>query len=77
MPLDPSKFGALAMALMEQLEQQHSDDAEVTAMVAIAAVRAPDGSAHISFRAADGSGNGLAPWHFTGLLDYVRDRAEE
>lgn len=69
--MDSTSFGQLATRLMEDMEKEYGDDAEVTAMLAVAAVKDHAGHVYIQYRAADGAGGGLAPWHVEGILDYI------
>ncbi len=71
MPLDPSQVGRLATALAEDMEREYGSESVLTAVIAIAAVKDARGHVYIQHRAADGDGDGLAPWHVKGILNYI------
>jgi len=47
MPIQPERVGALAMSFMEQLEQEHGEAADLTAVGIIAAIDNGDGSSTV------------------------------
>lgn len=71
MSLDPQQIAAMAVQLMEDMEKEYGSDATVTAMLTVAAVKDTKGHVFIQYRAADGEGDGLAPWHVKGILGYI------
>ena len=71
MPIDPEQMAAMAKQLMEDMKREYGADATVTALLTIAAVKDKKGRVFIQYRAVDGEGDGLAPWHVKGILDYA------
>ena len=71
MAINPEQFGTMALQLMEDMEREYGPDASVTAMLAVVAVKDMKGQVFIQYRAADGDGDGLAPWHVKGILVYL------
>ncbi len=71
MAINPEQFGTMAMQLMEDMEREYGADASVTAMLTVVAVKDTKGQVFIQYRAADGDGDGLAPWHVKGILAYI------
>ena len=41
MPIDPSTIGSVSMALLDRLEEQYGDDAELMRVVTVVEVRYP------------------------------------
>ena len=71
MSIDPQQIGTMAMQLMDDMEKEYGSDATVTALLTVAAVKDTKGQVFIQYRAADGEGDGLAPWHVKGILGYI------
>lgn len=71
MSIDPQQMGTMAMQFMEHMEKEYGSDATVTALLTVAAVKDTKGRVFIEYRAADGEGDGLAPWHVKGILGYI------
>ncbi len=76
MSIDPQQIGTMAMQLMEDMEKEYGSDATVTALLTVAAVKDTKGRVFIQYRAADGEGDGLAPWHVKGILGYIDKHVE-
>ena len=71
MAINPERVGTMARQLMEDMEGEYGADASVTAMLTVVAVKDTKGQVFIHYRAADGDGDGLAPWHVKGILVYI------
>ncbi len=74
--IEQKRLQQLAGALLEDMDHKYGPEAELTAVLAIAAVKKSDGSAYIQYRAADRDGVALAPWHVNGILRYVLSYTE-
>ncbi len=61
---------------MADMERKYGPDAEVTAVLGVATVKTRDGRVYIQYRAADGDGDALPPWHVNGILRYVLSYSE-
>ena len=71
MAIEQKRLQQLVETLGADMDRSYGPDAELTAVLSIAAVKTRDGSAYIQYRAGDGDGVGLAPWHVNGMLRYV------
>ncbi|HEV2724345.1 MAG TPA: hypothetical protein VGV10_06905 [Thermoleophilaceae bacterium] len=76
MAFEQERLQQLAEALGEDMDRKYGPDAELTGVLAIAAVKTRDGRAYIQYRAVDGDGVALAPWYVNGLLRYVLSYSE-
>jgi hypothetical protein len=71
MAIDPQQVGAMALAFMEHLEEQHGETGRLDAIAFIAAVDFGDGHMHTHFSFSDGDGTPLPRYRGLGLLAEV------
>ncbi len=68
--IDPQRIGAMATHFMERLEEKYGDEADIEALLFVAAVDTP-GQSTVEFSASDENGDGLAPWKVKGMMATV------
>ena len=60
------------MEFMDQLREQHGDDAELETLLVVAAIRADD-EAKLELRAMNADGGSVSSWTLKGIATMVAD----